>query len=51
MIRLLILLLSFSLVGKELKPLEELLNVETDVNTGTIFLLKKLFIVGILFSI
>lgn len=41
MIRLLILLLSFSLVGKELKPLEELLNVETDVNTGTIFLLKK----------
>ena len=41
MIRLLILLLSFSLVGKELKPLEELLNVEMDVNTGTIFLLKK----------
>ena len=41
MIRLLTLLLSFSLVGKELKPLEELLNVEMDVNTGTVFLLKK----------
>jgi hypothetical protein len=41
MIRLLLLLLSFSIASKELKPLEELLNVEMDVNTGTIFLLKK----------
>ena len=41
MIRLLLLLLSFSIASKELRPLEELLNVEMDVNTGTIFLLKK----------
>ena len=43
MIRLLLLLISFSVASKELKPLEELLNVEMDVNTGTIFLLKKCF--------